>query len=55
MSGRVESSWPNLTKVGPSSSSISRRCTPRWFAALGTAAPRWPNGRRSFSLCFSMK
>ena len=25
MSGRVESSWPNLTNVGPSSSSISRR------------------------------
>ena len=29
MSGRVESSWPNLTKVGPSSSSISRRWRPR--------------------------
>ena len=29
MSGRVESSWPNLTNVGPSSSSISRRCRPR--------------------------
>ncbi len=29
MSGRVESSCPNLTNVGPSSSSISRRCRPR--------------------------
>ena len=29
MSGRIESSWPNLTKVGPSSSSISRRWRPR--------------------------
>ena len=29
MSGRVESSWPNFTNVGPSSSSISRRCLPR--------------------------
>ena len=28
-SGRVESSWPNLTKVGPSSSSISRSRRPR--------------------------
>ena len=28
-SGRVESSWPNLTNVGPSSSSISRRRRPR--------------------------
>ena len=32
MSGRVERSWPNLTNVGPSSSSISRR--------------RWPRGDR---------
>ena len=29
MSGRVESSWPNLTNVGPSSSSISRMRRPR--------------------------
>ena len=29
MSGRVESSCPNFTNVGPSSSSISRRWTPR--------------------------
>ena len=29
MSGRVASSWPNLTKVGPSSSSISRSRRPR--------------------------
>ena len=29
MSGRVESSWPNLTNVGPSSSRSSRRCCPR--------------------------
>ena len=28
-SGRIESSWPNLTKVGPSSSRSSRRCLPR--------------------------
>ena len=28
-SGRVESSWPNLTNVGPSSSSISRSRRPR--------------------------
>ena len=27
--GRVDSSWPNFTKVGPSSSSMSRRCRPR--------------------------
>ena len=37
MSGRVESSWPNLTKVGPSSSSISRRWRPsagRFWASM---------------------
>ena len=28
MSGRVESSWPNFTNVGPSSSSVSRRWRP---------------------------
>ena len=40
-SGRVESSWPNLTKVGPSSSSISRRCWPRCDAlALDRARSR---------------
>ena len=32
-SGRVESSWPNFTKVGPSSSSISRRWRPRSVGA----------------------
>ncbi len=35
MSGRVERSWPNLTNVGPSSSSISRRCRPRHGGVLG--------------------
>ena len=42
MSGRVERTWPNFTNVGPSSSSISRRCTPRWFAALGTTGSALP-------------
>ena len=36
MSGRVESSWPNLTNVGPSSSSISRRCRPRAVGPSGS-------------------
>ncbi len=45
MSGRVESSWPNLTNVGPSSSSISRRCRPRIAdevtpSAIPIGAPR---------------
>ena len=40
MSGRVESSCPNLTNVGPSSSSISRRWRPR--AVPPSASVAWP-------------
>ena len=47
-SGRVESSWPNLTNVGPSSSSISRRCRPRAVpstARVAGLAARRPRSR----------
>src|SRR5215208_6291576 len=37
MSGRVERSWPNLTNVGPSSSSISRKWRPRAVPPPSTA------------------
>ena len=55
MSGRVESSWPNLTNVGPSSSSISRRCRPRWVgdASASSAAGGRGQGSRSVSLWVS--
>src|ERR1700745_4276292 len=39
-SGRVESSCPNLTNVGPSSSSISRRWRPRTVAVSDDGARR---------------
>ena len=55
-SGRVESSWPNLTNVGPSSSSISRRCRPRSEpVASGSASTRLVHGKMSVSLCRSKK
>ena len=38
-SGRIESSWPNLTKVGPSSSRSSRRCLPRSEAGPSRTSP----------------
>src|SRR5919204_2801573 len=53
-SGRVERSCPNLTKVGPSSSSISRRCWPRCEGAP-SAAIRCCHGSRSVSLWVSKK
>ena len=46
MSGRVESSWPNLTKVGPSSSSSSRRCWPRCEGDAFGHGPRLPAGQQ---------
>ena len=58
MSGRVESSWPNLTNVGPSSSSISRRCWPRWVGAASASSDATGvrgQGRRSVSLWDSSK
>ena len=60
-SGRVESSWPNFTKVGPSSSSASRRRWPRFECAPCTDAPSASTssadrrGRRSLSRCASKK
>ena len=54
-SGRVDSSCPNLTNVGPSSSNTSRRCCPRADAPLSDAAASRASaerpGRRSVSLC----
>ncbi len=46
MSGRVASSWPNLTKVGPSSSSISRSRRPRLRVLMVGRRRRPPCGRR---------
>ena len=43
MSGRVESSWPNFTNVGPSSSSISRRCRPRAVPSPAAIVCRRPS------------
>ena len=48
-SGRVESSWPNLTNVGPSSSSISRRWRPRAVPSIRWIAGRAAVDRRSRS------
>ena len=40
--GRVESSWPNLTNVGPSSSSISRSRRPRSEPVSSSPSARRP-------------
>ena len=58
-SGRVDSSCPNFTNVGPSSSNTSRRCCPRAELPSGDAAASRASadrpGSRSVSLCISRK
>src|SRR3954451_4538879 len=59
-SGRVESSCPNLTNVGPSSSSISRRCRPRAVPSIaGSPALRpstaYPKPWRTATCAISLR
>ncbi len=49
MSGRIESSCPNFTNVGPSSSSSSRRCLPRSEVDSSALGRPFPPGMRSVS------